>query len=86
MTQLIINSGIPRVVIGAPNPISQISSEGAASLHSAGISVTMGVEQEKSQDIISTYTELANSRLHKMARNHLNKKKRVRQKEPFFFY
>lgn len=76
LTQLIQMSGIPRVVIGAPNPIPEFASEGAAALHSAGISVSMGVEQEKCEDIISSYAHLANSKLQKMARQHLAKQKR----------
>jgi len=76
LTQLIQSAGIPRVVIGAPNPIPGLASEGAATLHSAGISVSMGVEQEECEDIISSYTQLANSKLQKMARQHLVKHKR----------
>ena len=77
ITQLIENTGIKRVVIGAPHPIPQLASEGAATLHSAGIAVTMGVEQDKCDEIIASYKELVKGRIHKVARNHLAKNKRV---------
>ena len=77
MTQLIEYAGIPRVVIGCPHPAPEIASEGAATLHSAGISVTMGVEQEKCEEMIKSYSELAHTKLQSMARRHLRSQKRV---------
>lgn len=76
LTKLIEYAGITRVVIGAPNPIKSLASEGAATLHSAGIQVSMGVEQERCEEIISSYIKLANTQIQKMARYHLNEKKR----------
>ena len=64
-------------MIGSPDPIPEYTSEGAASLHSAGISVTMGVEQNACDSLISEYAKLANSKLQRMARAHLRKHNRV---------
>jgi hypothetical protein len=63
-------SGIPRVVIGAASPIPELASEGAASLHEAGTIVTMGTMQEECENLISEYSQLANTKLQKMARKH----------------
>jgi pyrimidine deaminase RibD-like protein len=63
ITQLIEQSGIPRVVIGCADPIPERAMEGAARLHSAGISVSMGVEQRDCEQLIEQYAELANSKL-----------------------
>jgi len=76
LTQLIEYSGIPRVVIGSPDPIPEYTSEGAGALHSAGVSVTMGVEQNSCDGLISEYSKLANSKLQRMARAHLAKHNR----------
>lgn len=73
MTQLIEQAGISRVVIGCPDPIPERATEGAAALHSAGIAVTMGVERDECEHVIEQYTELANSKLQVMARNHAEK-------------
>jgi len=70
ITQLIEESGIPRVVIGCSDPIPEQSGQGASALHAAGLSVTMGVEQDDCEGLISEYTSLALTRLHRMARSH----------------
>lgn len=73
ITQLIELSGIPRVVIGCADPIPECSSKGAASMHSAGLEVIMGVEEEECKDLIKGYTELANGKLQTMARKFFKK-------------
>ena len=70
ITQLIQMSGIPRVVIGSPNPIPELASEGAASLHNAGTIVIMGILEEECNSLISQYSQLANTKLQKMSRKH----------------
>jgi len=70
ITQLIEESGIPRVVIGCSDPIPEQSGQGASALHAAGLSVTMGVEQDDCEGLISEYTSLALTKLHRMARSH----------------
>lgn len=69
-TQLIEQSGIPRVVIGCPDPIPERAMEGASALHSAGLEVSMGVELEDCEHLIEQYAELANSKLQVQARKH----------------
>jgi len=76
ITQLIQMSGIPRVVIGCPDPISELATEGAAALHSAGLTVIMGMVQTESEAIIKGYTANANSKLAVMARAHYERFKR----------
>jgi pyrimidine deaminase RibD-like protein len=73
ITQLIQMSGIPRVVIGCPDPVAELASEGAASLHSAGLDVIMGIEEATCESLIREYSRLANSKLQKMARKHFSK-------------
>eukprot|EP00542_Grammatophora_oceanica_P022807 CAMPEP_0194028860 /NCGR_PEP_ID=MMETSP0009_2-20130614/2730_1 /TAXON_ID=210454 /ORGANISM="Grammatophora oceanica, Strain CCMP 410" /LENGTH=732 /DNA_ID=CAMNT_0038668371 /DNA_START=18 /DNA_END=2216 /DNA_ORIENTATION=+ len=70
MTQLIEASGIPRVVIGCPQPIQEYATKGAGYLHSVGVIVSLGVEQEDCEQIIAEYSERANSKLQRMARKH----------------
>jgi pyrimidine deaminase RibD-like protein len=70
MTQLIEQSGIPRVVIGCPDPVPEKATKGAGYLHSIGIIVRLGVEQEACEDLIREYSKLANTKLQKMARRH----------------
>lgn len=72
ITQLIQMTGIPRVVIGCPNPIPELASEGAATLHSTGLDVIMGIEEEECSKLISKYSELCNSKLQRMARKHFD--------------
>lgn len=76
ITQLIEYAGIPRVVIGSPDPVEQRASKGAIQLHSSGLVVTMGVKQEECDDLIPLYSNLANSKLHRMARRRLEVKNR----------
>ena len=53
-------SGIPRVVIGSPDPVPEFASEGAAALHSAGLDVIMGIEGEETDGLNEEYSDLAN--------------------------
>jgi len=71
ITQLIIQSGIQRVVIGCQSPIPERATEGAATLHSAGLSVTMGILQQECESLVSNYGALATTKLQRMARRHL---------------
>lgn len=73
MTQLIELCGISRVVIGCPDPIPEFSTKGAASLHSAGLDVIMGVEGEECKGLIQGYSQLANGKLQSMARKFYKK-------------
>ena len=70
ITQLIEQSGIPRVVIGCQDPIPERATEGVAALHSAGLEVRIGIEQEECEHMIEQYAELANSKLQVQARKH----------------
>jgi pyrimidine deaminase RibD-like protein len=79
ITQLIEQAGISRVVIGCADPIPERATEGAATLHSAGISVSMGVEQQDCEHLIEQYTELANSKLQVMSRKFADRNGRVSQ-------
>ena len=73
MTQLIQQSGIQRVVIGSANPVPELRTEGAATLHSAGIQVTMGIQEADCSALIEQYADLANSKLQKSARKHFQR-------------
>ena len=53
-------SGIPRVVIGCPDPVPELASEGAAAMHGAGLDVIMGIEMETCEGLIKEYAGLAN--------------------------
>jgi len=70
MTELIEVSGIPRVVIGCPDPVPERAMVGASTLHAAGVVVSMGVELEDCEALISEYAQLANSKLQRFARSH----------------
>lgn len=77
MTQLIELSGVRRVVIGCQDPIPELATKGASALHSAGIEVTMeAILVEDCRDLIKEYSERANGKLHRMARNHFDFHKR----------
>lgn len=69
ITQLIQQAGIPRVVIGSPDPVSEHRAKGAAALHAAGIKVSFGMEEE-CRELIRDYAEMANSKFQRMARKH----------------
>lgn len=71
ITELIEVSGISRVVIGCPHPIPELTMEGSATLHSAGLQISMGVEQEDCELLISKYAIMANTKLQRMARSHV---------------
>uniref|UniRef100_A0A7S0L010 CMP/dCMP-type deaminase domain-containing protein n=3 Tax=Asterionellopsis glacialis TaxID=33640 RepID=A0A7S0L010_9STRA len=70
ITELIEVSRIPRVVIGSPDPVPERAMVGASALHAAGIIVSMSVEQEECDGLISEYAQLANSKLQRFARSH----------------
>mmetsp|Transcript_14887 Transcript_14887/g.14352 ORF Transcript_14887/g.14352 Transcript_14887/m.14352 type:complete len:691 (-) Transcript_14887:294-2366(-) len=70
ITQLIELSGIPRIVIGSQHPIPEFTSDGAATLHAAGVDVVMGVDQEESDRLITQYSTLVNTKLQVMSRKH----------------
>ena len=70
-TQLIQQAGIPRVVIGCLNPVHSRATKGAAALHNAGIEVSILPEselQDECEQLIEGYSQLANSKLQRMAR------------------
>lgn len=49
--KLIIDTGIPRVVVGAADPFKEVAGRGIAMLRSAGIEVTEGVMAEESRSL-----------------------------------
>jgi pyrimidine deaminase RibD-like protein len=77
ITQLIQMAGIPRLVIGCQDPIPENAAEGAGRLHAAGVSVTMGIRQEECMDLIKGYTALCNTKLQRLARQHMKRFGRV---------
>jgi len=76
ITQLIEASGIPRVVIGSEDPITGREFKGAAALHAAGLSVSIGVERDACNAILSEYVSIVNTKLLRNARRHLARFKR----------
>lgn len=52
---LIIETGIPRVIIGCMDPFSEVSGRGIAKLRQAGIDVTVGVLEEECKDLIRRF-------------------------------
>ncbi len=52
---LIIETGIPRVIIGCMDPFSEVSGRGIAKLRQAGIGVTVGVLEEECKDLIRRF-------------------------------
>jgi pyrimidine deaminase RibD-like protein len=76
-TQLIELSGVRRVVIGCRDPIIEYASKGSSACHSAGIDVSMGtVLREECEHLIEEYSQLATSKLQRMARKHFLQTKR----------
>ncbi|KAL3805738.1 hypothetical protein ACHAW5_003818 [Stephanodiscus triporus] len=73
ITQLIEMANIPRIVIGCQDPVPEYAARGAGSLHASGVSVTMGVMREECERLISGYATLANSKIHRMARRHMQR-------------
>ena len=74
ITRLIEQIGIPRVVIGTADPVTERTLKGAASLNAAGISVSLGrVMREECDELIEEYSLIANSRLRRMARTHFER-------------
>ncbi len=49
--KLIIDTGIPRVVVGAPDPFKEVAGRGIAMLRGAGIEVIEGVMAEESRSL-----------------------------------
>lgn len=76
ITQLIEMANIPRLVIGCQDP-TENATKGAGTLHANGVSVSMGVLQEECQHLIEGYTILANSKMQRMARQHMRRFGRV---------
>jgi pyrimidine deaminase RibD-like protein len=70
ITELIQLSGIPRVVIGSPDPVEELCAKGAAELHSSSISVNTGILFDECQELIEGYSDVANNKLQRMARTH----------------
>jgi pyrimidine deaminase RibD-like protein len=71
LTSLIIQTGIHRAVIGSPHPVLDLQATGAVALYSAGIQVSLGkIMKDECDFLIREYTELANSKLQRMARKH----------------
>jgi pyrimidine deaminase RibD-like protein len=70
LTQLLALAGIKRVVIGATDPVPERATLGASALHAAGLDVSMGVLPEECQETIANYSQLATSKLQRMARKH----------------
>ena len=66
-------ANIPRLVIGCQDPTPDSSAAGAGALHASGVSVTMGVMQEECHHLIEGYTQLANSKVQRMARQHMKR-------------
>jgi len=77
ITQLIELANVPRLVIGCQDPIKENAAKGAGTLHGAGVSVTMGVMSEDCNGLIAGYAELANTKIQKMARQHMKRFGRV---------
>lgn len=53
---LIVRSGIPRVVIGCKDPSAKVSGKGIRRLRDAGIDVTVGVLEEQCRHLIRRFT------------------------------
>jgi len=70
MASLVRTSGVPRLVVGCPDPVGGDAARGAASLHAAGVSVTMGVSGDECRRLVSGYAALAASPLQSEARRH----------------
>lgn len=70
MAQLVQMSGVPRLVIGCPDPVEEDSARSAAALHASGVSVTMGVSGAECRRLVSGYAALVNSPMQAEARRH----------------
>jgi pyrimidine deaminase RibD-like protein len=73
-TNLIRETGIPRVVIGCSHPVRELAAKGATALHAAGIQVTMigGDMEEECKSLIKEYAGLQNNKLMCQARKHVD--------------
>ena len=73
LTQLITQTGIPRIVVGLPSPIPERTGKGAAALHQSGMTVSMGqVCRSECEELVEGYSDLANRKLQRMARSHFS--------------
>ena len=54
-SDLIIEKGIPRVVVGCIDPFSQVAGKGIEKLRNAGIEVTVGVLEKECQQLIRRF-------------------------------
>jgi len=71
ISQLIELSGVRRVVIGCQDPIPELATKGASTLHQAGIEVTMeSILAKECRELIQNYAERIMGRLPRMARKH----------------
>ena len=70
MAQLVQMSGVPRLVIGCPDPVEGDGARSAAALHAGGVSVTMGVSGDECRRLVSGYAALVGSPLQSEARRH----------------
>lgn len=80
ITQLIQMAGVSRLVIGCQDPVPENAAVGAGRLHASGVSVTMGIRQEECLELIKGYTTLCNTKLQRLARQHMKRFGRVRRK------
>lgn len=72
ITSLVGQAGISRVVIGSLDPVPEYSGKGAAALQAAGIAVSHFTELADECDaVIQDYAVIANGKLQRMAREHL---------------
>jgi pyrimidine deaminase RibD-like protein len=73
-TNLIRETGIPRVVIGSVHPVHEEATKGAAALHAAGIQVSMIGDtdvQDMCDQLITEYAALQKNKLMCQARKHV---------------
>lgn len=54
-SRLIIESGIPNVVVGTRDPFDKVDGKGIEMLHAAGVNVTVGVMQEQCQRLNAVF-------------------------------
>lgn len=62
-TEAILESGIPKVVVGCVDPNPKVQGRGISALVQAGVEVSLGVEEEACQELAATF--LTNQRDHR---------------------